>query len=80
MVTKSQPKNWTTKTVIERFARKVESVLGENILNPDSPARKEQVGDVLDWLIQADYGMAVTYETDTYEKTDTPRMFEEHSA
>lgn len=57
-------KNWQTRTVIERFARKVEEVLGENILNPDSPARKEQVGDVLDWLIQHDYGMSVSYRPD----------------
>ena len=59
---KATPKNWQTKTIIDRFARKVEEVLGENVLNPDSPARKEQVGDVIDWLIQADYGMTVSYD------------------
>lgn len=68
-------KNWTTKTVIETFARKVEDVLGENILNPESPARKEQVGDVLDWLIQADYGMSIDYVS-----TETPLLFEADSA
>ncbi len=61
VASKPTPKNWATKTVIDRFATKVESVLGENILNPQSPARKEQIGDVLDWLIQADYGMTINY-------------------
>ncbi len=61
VASKATPKNWQTKTVIERFARKVEEVLGENILNQDSPARKETVGDVLDWLIQSDYGMVIDY-------------------
>lgn len=60
---KPQPKNWTTKTIIERFSRKVEEVIGENVLNPDSPARDETVGDVLDWLIQDDYGMSIDYTT-----------------
>ena len=64
VASKATPKNWQTKTVIERFARKVEEVTGENILNPDSPARKEEVGDVLNWLIQADYGMEVNYTPD----------------
>ncbi len=59
---KATPKNWQTKTIIERFARKVEEVTGENVLNPESPARAETVGDVLDWLIQADYGMVISYD------------------
>ena len=44
------PKNWTTKTVIRRFAAKVQEATGENIMDKASPARDESVGDMLQML------------------------------
>lgn len=66
-------KNFTTKTIISAFAVKVEEVIGENILDDASPARKESVGDILDWLIQHDYGMEVNYVP---SETEGPGLFD----
>ena len=56
----TRAKNWSTKTVVNRFASKVSQVLGHDVLDPESPVRGMPLGDVLDRLItddlKADYG------------------------
>ena len=52
--TTKAPKNWSTKTVINRFARKVEEVIGGDVFNVADPVRGLPLGDVLDHLINAD--------------------------
>ena len=60
--TTKAPKNWSTKTVVNRFARKVAEVLDYDVFDPESPVRGMGVGDVIDRLItadlKADYGSA----------------------
>jgi hypothetical protein len=52
-------KEWTTKTVLHQLSEKILDAVGEDIMDPDSPARDETVGDMIDMLIRYDYGMPV---------------------
>jgi len=52
-------KEWSLKTVLEQFSRKTQSAFNENILDRNSPVRDEELGTVIDMLIEADFGMTV---------------------
>ncbi len=58
-------KNWSTKTVVNRFARKVAEVLDFDVFDSESPVRGMPVGQVLDELISAD--LKADYGSDAIE-------------
>ncbi len=57
-------KIYSTKTVITRFVNKVEAVTGANLLDRNNSLRTEEVGYILDLLMQADYAATSSQPAD----------------
>jgi hypothetical protein len=53
-------KEWTLQTVLQQFDRKCEAAFGYGVLAPESPVRDESIGDLIQMLVNHDYGLPVS--------------------
>lgn len=55
--TKTPKRVLTLKSLLYQLDNKAKDLLGDGVLDPKSPVRDETVGDFIDMLIKADYGL-----------------------